>query len=437
MASYVKGVKSEDWKYIEECISYLKNKEDEDENILRVERALHRIFDLEFKVIITQNTTNTFYGVNVFPSITHIDKLAYTIINNKAPVDKVVELWQKSDMWYVEIDSYLISDISKPFNSAEIASLIVHEIMRIVYSDVNPSIINNVFRYEYMKLNGEMRALFENDKIRKILNLVIVESCVSKTYNFINEEDNVTGLCYDTICKFGYCDDYNNTVDKIVRYFSSDYINRTRAEVEKDITIVINWAIDNIRQLECSKNKLKTALQTEMLSTNSYICKQYIHYVYKSFFGGVINQYRVLLSEQYMDTPTDVVAEIQAMDNLMSLYNKIVAEASSNIFDKNGKLKKISQLDIDVLTVDSDRIETSDDKIYCLDRLYNMMQTIDSGLEYIESPDKHDKSKVVQSKSTLLDMQKQLARLRDKIVSTRIIEKEYGIYIKYPKGYKR
>lgn len=429
--------KSNDWKYIEECIGYIKQNDEKEENILRIERALSRIFDIEFKVLVSDNTTGEFYGVHVFPTYENLNKVSKAILVDKSESANIVSIWQTSPMWYIEIDSILISDISKSFNPSDIVSLMIHEIMRTIYSDVSPRIINDVFRYEYMKLNAEMRALFSNAKIQQILNLVIIESCVSKCYNYINDDNVELKICEDAICKFGYKDDYNRTLDKIIRYFNNDLINRTYKEVKKDLTVVINWAIENIRQLECTKEDLKYALKTEMLRTNSTIVKNYIRKLYRFFFEGIISQYRVLLSEQFTDTPKDVVSEIQAMESLMTLYKKIVTEASGNIFDKNGKIKKISQLDIDVLSVDAERIETADDKIYLLDRLYIMLQTVEAGLEYLESDNKMDKSKVTQSKSTLLDMQKQLLRLREQILATRIIEKEYGVFVKYPKGYER
>ena len=111
-----------------------------------------------------------------------------------------------------------------------------------------------------------------------------------------------------------------------------------------------------------------------------------------------------------------------------------MTEAANSVFDKNGKLKKVSQLDIDVLAVDAERIETHDDKIYLLDRIYDKLQILEAGIDYLESG---DRQKVVkQSKNTLIDMKKQLEDLRKVVLSTRIIEKEYGVFIKYPKGYE-
>lgn len=426
--------KNKDWLYIEECIGSIKTEYNE-EDINRIERALRRIFDIDFKVMITENTSGTFYGVNVFPVIDHVNKLARAIINDKSSSEEVVSLWQRCPSWYIEIDSSIINDMSKTFSPADVAALMLHEIARIIYSNKNPIILNNLFRYQYMKLTHEMKALFENDKIRKILDLVVIESSMSKTYNYIVENND--DICYNMITSFGYKNDYNKTLDKITKYFGSSCINRTNVEFEKDLSIVIIWAIENIRQLESTKAKLKDSLKSEMLSTDSYIVKQFIQHIYMDFFGGAIDQYRVLLSEQYLDAPKDIIAEMHAMDNLMSLYRTIKESSGSRIFDKKtGKVKKISQLDIDVIAVDADRIETADDKIYLLDRVYNLLEIIDAGLNYIESTNKDDKARVTQSKSTLIDMQKQLFNLRQNIISTRIVDKQYGIFIKYPKGYE-
>ena len=61
------------------------------------------------------------------------------------------------------------------------------------------------------------------------------------------------------------------------------------------------------------------------------------------------------------------------------------------------------------------------------------MDKVNTALDYIEMG-KLDKVK--QSKSTLLNMKKQLERLRQEILATRIVDKQYGLYIKYPAGYQ-
>ena len=71
--------------------------------------------------------------------------------------------------------------------------------------------------------------------------------------------------------------------------------------------------------------------------------------------------------------------------------------------------------------------------IYLLDRIYDKLHLIEAGLEYIESG---QKDKVYQSKNTLTDLKRQLEDLRAQVLATRIIEKDYGVFVRYPKGYE-
>ena len=80
-------------------------------------------------------------------------------------------------------------------------------------------------------------------------------------------------------------------------------------------------------------------------------------------------------------------------------------------------------------------VRDKNDKIYLLDKLYSYMELIDRGLDFIESSDKDLGSKVMQSKRTLTDMKEQLEDLRKNILATKIIDKQYGLFIKGPRGY--
>ena len=426
--------KSEDFKYIEECFKYIMSGEDVDEHTSRIERALGRIFPgQEFNVAICENVTNKFFGVCVFPTIEAINNINGYIFKDKDCEADIVKCWQRSKNWYVEIDNNILWGLNAKFNPAEITALMLYQLGSTIYSNVVPVTINRIFRYKFAEMDYEMKALITNsNKIRSLMSLATLEACTTKNFRFIdcNVEHCVVS---SMMCSLGYCEEFNNFIGKLMNLYGNTYINRTQDEFEKDINIVVNWAIDNIRRLEFRTTALRDALKTEMINNDSVVVKNAVQAIYNSFFGGVLDNYRVLLSEQYMDTPRDVVAEMEAVGFLLKEYRRIVAESATMPFDKNGKLKKVSQLDIDVLAVDIDRIETHDDKVYLLDRLYDMLQIVEAGLEYIESG---DKTKVTQSKQTLTEMRTQLISMRSQILSTRIIEKEYGVFIKYPKGYE-
>ena len=118
------------------------------------------------------------------------------------------------------------------------------------------------------------------------------------------------------------------------------------------------------------------------------------------------------------------------------MHDKIAKEAFMDFFDNFGKLKKITQQEIDVLKIETSKIDSIDDKIYILDSVYKKLNIIDNALQILDSKDKEMVSKVTVSKTTLDNQRKQLLDIRDSILNKNIVEKSYGLFVKYPKGYE-
>jgi hypothetical protein len=118
---------------------------------------------------------------------------------------------------------------------------------------------------------------------------------------------------------------------------------------------------------------------------------------------------------------------------LIDEYHKILQESILDFFDSLGKVKKVNNSDIDILSIEVNKIENNDDKIYVLDLLYDKLDIINAALDYI---DQGKTDKVSQSKQTLLSMKDRLEKLRQQILNMTIKDKQYGVFIKYPKGYE-
>lgn len=439
--------KPEDFKYIEECIGYIKNKDDIDENLNRIERALKRVFEMDFKVSIAENKIGNFFAVNVFPDTTTIARVVKSMaksLNGRLDAaervdDSVIicDRWADCRTWRVELDANMIYGCSSTtYSPTDIAAAMVYEIVRIVYTDTVPRIVFERFRSTANDVNKVVRALFSNDKIQRLIDLAVAECCESKMFSKILDEANNTCTCMcDVLTDMGYLDDYNRLVDKFITDGkTTNLVYRTHVDVSKDIRIIFIWVVNMIKELEFNKKRLREDIESEKLRASSDIVRSILEDIYSEFFEGITEPYRMLLSEQWNTKPVDVYAGIMAFENIVKSCARITTEAMNSVFDKNGKLKKISQLDIDIIAVDVERIETHDDKIYVLDKIYDKLQICEAGLDHIQSG---DANKVVkQSEQTLLSMKKQLEDLRRATLATRIIEKEYGVFIKYPKGYE-
>lgn len=427
-------VKSEDLIFIERYFMTIKEEVAVSENLGKIENVLNRLFDLNTHISIVQNTTNEFFGMNIFPEADTLDKIVENIITNQCKSDDLYGIWSNNPNWYIEIDSMLLSSMEVNASPSEITSVLLNEISRTIYSNTIPDRLFKVLCYKLLKLKTHLRQLIKTEKIRKLFNIAVLECCLTKNFNYLNETTELDADKF--IINHGYKDDFNNFINRLIKTTGTSSVNRKEFEIEREIDAIINWSIVNIKELEFRKTNLKVALKTEMLKTPSLYVKRIIQDIYVSFFGENIDKYRELLSEQYMETPTDIYSELQAEQCLVNFVKKVLTEASGNIFDKRGRLKTVTQSDIDILTVESEKIDTVDDKIYLLDKLYRYYELVVLGLEYIESSKGERAQKVSQSKATLLNMKNQLDKLRDQIMATKIIEKDYGVFIRYPKGYQ-
>ena len=414
-----------DFLSIEKCFFRIKNKENIDDNTRQIEIILKRIFEMEFKVIITENTTSEFFGMSVYPSESTMDKMVENILSKKSTSKELAELWRDNDVWYIEIDSILINDMNLNANPSEMVAVMLHEIGHVVYSQSVPEKLNKILRYSVMKLNYQLKVLASNKKIRKLFNLAILETCNSKSFSFVSDKRKES-IADKFVVRYGYGDALNSFIQKLIESHGNSLVDKTENDQIKDTKVIVNWTITNIKELEFRKTELKRSLKVEMLKTPSRVAKTTIQNIYTDFFGSVTDTYRILLSEQFTGESKDLYSELRAENMLYEHVTRVLTEAKKGMFSNTGKVKKISQSDIDILYVESEKIETNDDKIYLLDKLYSMLDTIDLSIELI---DEGRANKVAVSRQTLLTQKEQLEKIRSNIMSTRVLDKSYNLWV--------
>jgi len=409
--------KSQDMILLEECFYDIKSKNNVNGAILRIQRVIKRNFDINFTINIVNNDTREFFGMSIYPNKNQIEKIIDAIVNKKSSTDVVIDLWQKTDEWVLEIDSILLYDKNLNANPAEIVAVLLHEIGHVVYSNSIPQRVNRILRYKMMHANLALKKLISWPKAQKIIQLVFVDACSSKNFRYTNLKTE--RVADQFVEKMGYGENLNNFIDKLVATQGNRLVNRTEEQVDQDITATVNWTFVNIAELEFRRSNLRTTLQTELLKNPSRFVRDIVYDIRNTFFGKgeSENPYTDAVREQY----------------LTNEFNVIVKEGLLSIFDKNGKVKKITQADIDILSVEVGRIENEDDKIYVLDLIYDKLSVINAALDLIKNG---QKEKVPVSKDTLESFKAQLERMRIMALETPIKPKQYGVFIKYPKGYE-
>ena len=105
-----------------------------------------------------------------------------------------------------------------------------------------------------------------------------------------------------------------------------------------------------------------------------------------------------------------------------------------NLFGKKETRTVISQRDIDIIRVKAEAITSTSDKVYLIEELYKQADAVQEALSLLESPE--TAQKVRQSRDELLRLQQSIEETRAFIIDSRIPEKRYGLFVKYPKGYE-
>lgn len=406
--------KSVDLLALEQAFLRLKTKEDIEDNLAYIEKILSRKYDLNFKISIVENKTNEFFGMSIYPSESLIDTLVESIVKKKDRLEVIEKLWAENKNWYLEIDSLLLYDDNLNANPSEIVAVLLHEIGHVVYSNSVPARVNKILRYKIMELDYSIKSLLNSRKVNKLFNLVFVEACNVKNFRFVRLHHELAADKF--VVSQGYGENLDSFIEKLLKSQGNRLINRTEKDIEKDIKAIATWTIENISELEYRKTKLRSTLQTELLKNPSKFVRQIVTSIKVAFFGEGGDTYKELLTEQY----------------LVQEHKKIVQEGLLNLFDKYGKLKKISQSDIDIIEIEAGRIENEDDKIYVLDLIYDKLDLINAGLQMINEK---QQDKVPVSKDKLLNFKSQLEKLRKQVLETPI-NRQYGLFIKYPVGYE-
>lgn len=401
---------------LEEYMVALKADSSDTKALQGIERVIKRHFDITFDVHVVKNTTNEFFGMSIYPSKSSIEMFVEHIFNKKTNISTLEEMWAKTTDWVLEIDSMLLNDMTLNANPSEMVAVLLHEIGHVVYSNTVINRVNKIMRIELMKLSYGAKRVVRWERARRIFDLVFVEACGSKNYHLKRE------LEADKFVKrVGYGDSLYNFIDKLLRSQGNGLIDRTEADMEKDVRAVVMWSVQNVIELEYRKKKLRTDLQAELIGNPSRFARDIILSIKNSFFNGP------------NDSKLDAIVKEQ---HLMESYRKaefVTLEGFFDVFDrKTNKLKKLSQSDIDIIEIEIGRIMNQDDKIYTLDLIYDKLDVIETGLKMIADK---QADRVPMSKDTLNKYKAQLEKLRRRTLDANI-QTQYGLFVKYPKGYE-
>ena len=94
------------------------------------------------------------------------------------------------------------------------------------------------------------------------------------------------------------------------------------------------------------------------------------------------------------------------------------------------KLQNVTQKDLDLIRVEAEAIESTDDKYYLMEKLHECIEVIETQIEESENSKKSNFNR-----AKLEKLQEYAQEVRSFIMNRPVGRKRYGLFVEYPEGY--
>ena len=398
-------MKKESLLIIEECFRNIQHEKSVEKNLRMIESAIKREFDVNIKISIINNKRQ-FFGMCVYPSPDEINKLTTMLLETNvkmADVERVhIECVTKGEH-IVEIDSILLYDHNLNASAGEVTAILLHEIGHILTSNNIVCRFERAKEYITIKFDNKTRKLVPIIPMITTLFNIVTLQIFSNHFNIgLTKEKHADELAL----KMGYGQELADILGKLIANGQGERVRRSVRDEDKDIEITIDWLIVNIKELEYRKDRLKRSLKTIKMTTPSpYLAKR---------LGELTD--RVVINEAF------IISKLKD--------DKIKAPVGA--VDRSGRVKKLLPRDLAIYRAELERVNTVDDKIFLLERLYDLLDIA----EYAKQMVQIDPRKVGQSEQTIDLYIKSLHELISETSARNISRTKYGLFIKYPADYE-
>ena len=407
--------KNENMLFVEECIKNIQLEKDVKKNIKFIQNAVKRQYDIELDIRIVNNKSNQFFGMCVYPHLNEIEAITELLLQN-GKVDEIEEVHMKmmKTVKVVEIDSILLYDQNIKATPAEITAILLHEIGHIVAGNTVSNRAKKTREYLLFKSDAKIRNLMKTNKFTKTIMMLPVMQIFSNQFNaqliIEKKADNFA-------VREGYEEELFNVLNKLIANGKGSIIKPSEAEVNKDIEVTIDWVIVNMKELEFRKDRLKRSLKILSMTTPSDHVSDMIDKIKNNIF-----------KKEDRGARAELINESFILSGLKSKVDKPPVGA----VDRSGKVVKLVSRDLDIYRAELERVHTTDDKIFLLERLYDLLDHAEYALYMLDE----DPKRVRQSEQTILQYIDSLNEIIKQTNAKKVSCTKYGLYIKYPADYE-
>lgn len=398
-----------DGKYLEELFIDLQVKDHVDRTLETMRKFINTSFKLNCISVILGENSNRLYGMCVYPSENSLYKLSELILK-ETDSKKITKAIANSKIEFVvEIDPNLLYNPMYKFKPDELVAMLLHEIGHVVsdsdfYNDLAFAYRNAVYNLEQNKANVKIEASSKDIYITMIFVLsAITNTQFSKMPRNAGESIIKEEIADKFVVDNGYGKSLVSALDKFSKVYLNNYKRYSRAEYER----AIQEEADNVAFLNKTftvrKAYVNSLIDQEVKLSKSSILKRTLETINKKLKTSI---FRECVIHEDVD--------------------KILDEAFLDKFFK--RPLKISQCDIDELKISAEMMEDWDDKSILVYKIHKRL----GQLAKAKQKASNDKEMLA-----LIDgYKKQLDELLAQVMKFKVVEKHYGVFIKYPKGYE-
>ena len=404
--------------FVEECFRNIQQEKEVCKNLKLIENAIKREFDISLEISIIENKKQ-FFGMCVYPSPDEINRLTDMLLETNvkmSDVEKVHIEFMTKGKHIVEIDSILLYDYNLNASAGEVTAILLHEIGHIIASNSIVCRFERAKDYMTVKFDNRTRKL---SKTLPFMNHVFKIATLQLFSNHFNIQLTKERRADELAFKEGYGPELSNILGKLIANGKGERVRRTEKEMDKDIEITIDWLIVNIKELQYRKDRLNKSIKMIKLSTPSI------------FLADQLDKIKHAVFKDDHKEMMEKVAVINEAFILSSMKNNKV-KAPHGAMDSSGRVKKLQLRDLDIYRAELERVDTVDDKIFLLERLYDLLDIAD----YAKYTAQTDARKVTQSEHVIDLYIEQVHELINEVNKKRITKTKYGLYIKYPADYE-
>jgi len=390
--------------------------------------------------IVSNNHKEPFFGMRIFPIISDSDIIVKALVNDRKSFKEIYGMWKEIKNFYVEIDSQCFDRNSVNFIPQELTALIIHELGHVVHSENTVEVFYRAYQEAYMRMKIAEKASLKF--LYLLYTIPLASSCMLRGWINGKNEIKVEMFADSFLKEYNYSEFLVSAIGKIIKNFGNSGTEVTDVQRDSKIEESVNWCNLNIVDLTRRKNKLKDDLFFKTAKTNSSYIKalmvkiltdlgakmheSYSGAVVESTIDRIIEKDFVLNYNTSFDLKKIGVFE-RAIENTLATAYAVALEAHSNKL-----IKPPSQYDIDAISVEADRIENHNDRIYVLDLIYHKESEISDFIELISSD--HNLQK--RYSGTATSMIDQLENIRKIVLSKKSFNKNYKVFVRYPEGYE-